>query len=74
MRILKRIISTVTQGIRFTAHDRGPVALTPIAERLAAELSLPLLPHMGFEQLTFRLQGECSNALPHRRGLQKEER
>ena len=50
------------------------MALTPIAERLAAMLSLPFVRLMGFEQLIFRLQGEFSNALPHRRGLQKEER
>ena len=32
---------TVTRGIRLQRHLRGPVTLTPNAERLALELSLP---------------------------------
>ena len=53
---------------------RGPVILTPIAERLAVELSLPVfttskgLPRLGIEHPTFRLQGQRSNTLRHGRG------
>ena len=53
-------------------HLRGPVTLTPIAERLAVELSLPVLTtglsRLRFEHQTFRLRGERSNPLRHRRG------
>ena len=44
------------------------MTLTPIAERLAVELSLLGLSRLGFEQLTFRLRGERSNLLRHCRG------
>ena len=32
-----------TRGSVYNSHLRGPVTLTPIAERLAVELSLPFL-------------------------------
>ena len=32
----------MTRSIRLYGHLRGPVTLTPIAERLAVELSLPV--------------------------------
>ena len=48
------------------------MTLTPIAERLAVELSLPFydlgLSRLGFECPTFRLRGERFNRLRHRRG------
>ena len=37
-----------------------PVTLTPIAERLAVDLSLPVLSRLGFEHQTFRMRGERS--------------
>ena len=37
-----------------------PVTLTPIAERLAVDLSLPVLSRLGFERQTFRMRGERS--------------
>ena len=48
----------------YNGHVRGPV--TPIAERLAVELSLPVfknigLSQMGFEHPTFRLRDHRSN-------------
>ena len=48
------------------------MALTPIAERLAVELSLSLfndigLSRLGFEHTTFHLQCDCSKR-PHRHG------
>ena len=50
-------------------HLRGPVKLTPNAERLTVELSLPVLTRflsqLEFEHRTFRLLGECSNPLWH---------
>ena len=52
---------------------RGPVTLTPIAERLAMELSFITcfynlgLPRLRFEHPLFRLRGERSNPLRHRR-------
>ena len=39
------------------------MTLTPIAERLAVGLS-----EQGFEHQTFRLRGQRSNPLRHRRG------
>ena len=49
---------------------RGTVTLTPIAERLAVELSLHVfcdlgLARLGFEYPTSRLRGECSKLLRH---------
>ena len=48
------------------------MTLTPIAERLAVELSLPVLTtglsRLRFEHQTFRLRGERSIPLRHRRG------
>ena len=52
----------------YNGHLREPMTLTPIAERLAVELSLLGLSRLGFEQLTFRLRGERSNLLRHCRG------
>ena len=54
-------------------HLRGSVTLTPIAERLAVELSLPVFTTQvcrGWDSntQTFRLRGKRSNPLPHRRG------
>ena len=53
----------------YAGHLRGPVTLAPIAERLAVELSLPVLSRLRFEHPTFRLRCERSNPLRHRRGL-----
>ena len=46
------------------------MTLTPIAERLAMELTLPDftdldLSRLGFKHPTFRLRGQCSNLLSH---------
>ena len=49
-------------------HLRGLVTLTIIAERLAVELSLPVLSQLGFEHPTFRLRGLGFNLLPYRHG------
>ena len=57
----------------YNGHHRGPVTLKPIAERWAGELSLPIFTtyvcRMGFEHplAVFRLRGERSNQLRHRR-------
>ena len=43
----------------YNGYLRGPVTLTPIADRLAVELSLPVLrglSRLGFEHSTFRLR------------------
>ena len=63
---------TVTRDINGLL--RGHVTLTPFAERLAVELSVSVsnyvgLSRLGFEHSTFRLRGERSNRLHHRRGL-----
>ena len=46
----------------YNCRHRGPVTLTPIAERLAAELLLPVFTtssvRLGFEHPTFRMRGE----------------
>ena len=60
----------------YNGHIRGPVTLTPIAERLTVELSLPVLTtlglsRLGFENPTLRLRDERSNRLRHRSGLWK---
>ena len=57
----------------YNGHPEGPVTLTHIAERLAAELSLPVfyafgLSQLGFEHPTFHIWGERSNQLRHRCG------
>ena len=58
----------------YNGHLWGPVTLTPDAERLAAELSLPDFTtsklQLGFEHpfVTFSMRGERSNRLPHRGG------
>ena len=48
------------------------MTLTPIAERLAVELSPPdiVLLRLGFEHPTLRLRGERPSPLRHRRGYQ----
>ena len=54
---------------------RGPVTLTPFAERLAAELSSLFydlyLSRLGFEHPNFRMLDERSNRLHHRRSSVK---
>ena len=54
----------------YIGHLREPVSLAPNVERLEVELLLPVLglSRQGFEHPTFRLQGERSNPLRHRRG------
>ena len=42
MRVLYRATPIVTRGTRFNGHLQGPLTPTPIAERLALKLSLPL--------------------------------
>ena len=51
----------------YNGHLRGPVILTPNAERLAVELSLLVLTIYWFEHPTFRLRTERSNPLRRRR-------
>ena len=56
----------------YNGHLRGPVTLTPTAERLALELSLPVFKTSvcrGPLSPTFRLQGELSNPLRYHRGF-----
>ena len=56
----------------YKGHLRGPVTLTPIAERLAVELSLPVLRlrsiAAGIRTPNSPLAVQCSNQLRHRRG------
>ena len=57
----------------YNGHLRGPVTLTPIAEHLAMQLSLPVfndlgLWRLGFEPQNFRSWGESSNQLRNHRG------
>ena len=54
----------------FNGHLRGPVTLTPVAERLSVELSLPFLrlSCVAAGIRTPNLRGERSNPLRHRRG------
>ena len=57
----------------YNGHLRVPVTLTPNSERLAVELSLPVLmtiglSRMGFKHPIFRLRDESSNRLRHRGG------
>ena len=64
---------TVTRTSVCNGHLRGPVTLTRVAERLSRGAvttcfnDLDLL-QLGFEHSTFRMQGERSNRLRHRRG------
>ena len=55
----------------YTGHLWGPITLTPIAERLAMELSLPAfttgLLQLGFTHPIFSLGGKCSNPLRYHR-------
>ena len=48
-------------------HLRGPLTLTPIVERLAVDFYDLGLSRLGFQQPNFRLRGERSNQLRHRR-------
>ena len=52
---------------KYNGHIRGPMTLTPIAKRLAVEMSLPDsgLSWLEFEHPTFRLRGELSNPMCH---------
>ena len=54
----------------YNDHLRELVTLTPVAEVLAVELSLPVLmmglSRTGFKHPTFRMRGERSNRLRHR--------
>ena len=45
VKVLKRSTTTVTRASVYINNGRlrGPVTLTPVAERLAVELSLPVL-------------------------------
>ena len=57
----------------YNGQLRGPVTLPPNAESLAVELLLPVsndlgLSLLGFVHPTFRLRGEQSYPLHHRRG------
>ena len=62
----------MTWDTRLNGHLRGPVTLTPVAKRLAVDMSLLILSsfnymylslsRLGFEHLTFRMSGEI-NAL-----------
>ena len=42
VRVLERATPTLTRGICLLCSFRGPMTLTPIAERLTVELSLPV--------------------------------
>ena len=42
VRVLELVTPTLTRGICFLWSLRGPMTLTPIAERLTVELSLPV--------------------------------
>ena len=68
VRELYRATPTVTRGIRLycIGHLREPV--TPIAQRLAVKLSLPLFTTLVFKHPNFLFQGERSNPLRHRSG------
>ena len=69
MGVLLRAKRTVTV---YNGHLRGPMTLTPIAERIAVELSLTVfttgLSRLGFELPTFRLRGKRSHPLRYRGG------
>ena len=58
----------------YNGHLWGPVTHTPVAKRLAVELSLTVfffylgLFWLGFKHPTFRMRGERSNRLLHRGG------
>ena len=54
-----------TRGIPINGHLRGPMTRTPIAERLAVDMSEPGFFYLGllrmrFEHPTFRLRGKRS--------------
>ena len=57
----------------YNGHRRGPVTLTPVAERLAVELSLPVFYDLGLSrpEIVPRSSACKANALPlrHRGGL-----
>ena len=64
---------SVTRDILYNGYLRGPVILTPIAERLAVDLSLPLFLRLRsvaarIRTSNHRLRGQRSHPLRHRRG------
>ena len=67
MRVLYRATPTVTRASVLNGHLRGPVTLTPIAERLAVELSLPAFEDFGLSRLGFEYQPSAcwANTLTH---------
>ena len=68
MRVLKRVTPTVTRDIRYNGILRG--AVTPLTTvHLAAALSLHVLMSVAFviRTATFRMRGDRSNQLRHRR-------
>ena len=60
---LQRATPTVTRGINLHGDLRGPVTLTPVANRLAVELLLPVLTTVadGIRTTNPPMQGERSN-------------
>ena len=53
----------------YNGHLRGPLTLTPIASRAVTTCFYDSsLLRLGFEHPTFRLRGQRSNPLRHRRG------
>ena len=49
----------------YIGHLRRPVTFTPIAERLALKLSLPVWLWVGFEHPNFRMRYQLSNQQRH---------
>ena len=47
MRVLKRATPTVRIRFIHKTHLRGPMTLTPVAERLGVELSQPVLAYLS---------------------------
>ena len=66
-------VLTVTRAYVFNGHLRGPVTLTPIAERLAVELLLPVFTTRSdaaeIRTPNLPLAGKRSNRLRHRCGI-----
>ena len=58
---------SVTRDILYNGYLRGPVILTPIAERLAVDLSLPFFYDLGLSRLGFEHPTTAygANALTH---------
>ena len=73
VRVLSQSTPTVNRASVINCLLRGPVTLTSVAERLAVELHVTTcfydlhLSRLGFEHPTFRLRGQRSNPLRHRR-------